>query len=171
MRAIRTGVWWFCWLYLLGTGPALAQKTHAPDDSLRFYALEEIVIGAVVDEEEVSGVSESRLYRVRFADVASVHGSVVSDLLRTVPGLHVQTNSRGETLAYMRGAGERQTEYLLDGVPMNIPWDNRFDLGALPAAVVGSVTAVRSAAGPRLGTGGAGGPSWVEGTSAVSVHT
>ncbi len=156
MTAVRPCVRWLLVILLCSTAESAAQEHTAGEDSLRTWSLEEIIIGSTALESERRGAG-LRVQRIQLADVAAMNAAVVPDVLRTVSGLHVQTNSRGETLAYMRGAGERQTEYLLNGVPLNIPWDNRFDLGALPAALIGSVAAVRSAAGPRLGVGGAGG--------------
>ncbi|MEM1054931.1 MAG: TonB-dependent receptor [Bacteroidota bacterium] len=51
---------------------------------------------------------------------------------RRLPGAHVQTNSRGEALVYLRGSGERQIAITLDGAPLGTAWDRRADLGLIP---------------------------------------
>lgn len=77
---------------------------------------------------------------------------VLSDILRRAPGVNVRVNSRGETLASVRGSGERQLAIFLDGVPINVPWDNRFDLAQIPVDGFSGVTFLR---GPSSGIYGA----------------
>lgn len=69
-----------------------------------------------------------------------------ADVLRGVAGVTVRTNSRGETIARIRGAEERQTQVFLDGAPIAVPWDGRIDLGLLPAGLLGGVRVVKGAA-------------------------
>ncbi|OBV10863.1 TonB-dependent receptor plug domain-containing protein [Erythrobacter dokdonensis] len=69
-----------------------------------------------------------------------------ADVLRGVAGVTVRTNSRGETIARIRGADERQTQVFLDGAPLAVPWDGRVDLGLLPAGLLGGVRVVKGAA-------------------------
>lgn len=69
-----------------------------------------------------------------------------ADVLRGIAGVTVRTNSRGETVARIRGAEERQTQVFLDGAPLAVPWDGRIDLGLLPAGLLGGVRVVKGAA-------------------------
>ncbi|MFM7403462.1 MAG: TonB-dependent receptor [Erythrobacter sp.] len=69
-----------------------------------------------------------------------------ADVLRGIAGVAVRTNSRGETIARIRGAEERQTQVFLHGAPLAVPWDGRIDLGLLPAGLLGSVRVVKGAA-------------------------
>ncbi|WP_310497333.1 TonB-dependent receptor domain-containing protein [Sandarakinorhabdus sp.] len=71
----------------------------------------------------------------------------IADALRGLPGVSLRTNSRGETVARVRGSEERQTQVFLDGAPLSVPWDGRIDLGLIPAGVIGSVS-VRKGAVP-----------------------
>ncbi|WP_017668386.1 TonB-dependent receptor [Sandarakinorhabdus sp. AAP62] len=70
----------------------------------------------------------------------------VGDALRGLPGVSVRTNSRGETIARVRGSDERQTLVFLDGAPLAVPWDGRVDIGLLPAGLIGGLS-VRKGAG------------------------
>lgn len=79
------------------------------------------------------------------------------DLFRLVPGASLQTNSRGETLVFLRGAGERQTAVFLDGVPLMIPWDNRLDLTGIPSTFLGNATVFSGPTPARFGANTAGG--------------
>lgn len=68
-----------------------------------------------------------------------------AEALEGLPGISTRTNSRGETVARVRGSEERQTQVFLDGAPLAVPWDGRVDLGVIPAGLVGSVRATKGA--------------------------
>ncbi|WP_397588492.1 TonB-dependent receptor plug domain-containing protein [Sandarakinorhabdus limnophila] len=70
----------------------------------------------------------------------------VADALRGLPGVSVRTNSRGESVARVRGSDERQTLVFLDGAPLAVPWDGRVDIGLIPAGLIGGLS-VRKGAG------------------------
>ncbi|MDT0632415.1 TonB-dependent receptor [Rubrivirga sp. S365] len=91
------------------------------------------------------------------AGVLARDPAVLADVARLVPSAVAPTNSRGETLLYLRGAGERQTAVLLDGAPLTVPWDRRLNLALVPAGVVGSLDVVRGPASLAWGPNAAGG--------------
>ena len=70
----------------------------------------------------------------------------IADALRGLPGVSIRSNSRGETVARVRGSDERQTLVFLDGAPLAVPWDGRVDIGLIPAGLIGGLT-VRKGAG------------------------
>ncbi|PZN93997.1 MAG: hypothetical protein DCF31_10770 [Alphaproteobacteria bacterium] len=76
----------------------------------------------------------------------------VGEMLRFLPGISAKTNSRGETIARVRGAEERQTQVFLDGAPLAVPWDGRIDIGVLPAGLVRSVEVAKGAVPIEYGT-------------------
>lgn len=76
----------------------------------------------------------------------------LADVLRGIAGITVRANSRGETVARIRGAEERQTQVFLDGAPLAVPWDGRVDLGLLPAGLIGDLRVVKGAAPIEYGT-------------------
>ncbi len=129
---------------------SLAQEDQ---DSLRTYNLSEIVIGG-----ETRGAERiQRLHRVGLSALAIQDSPDVASTLRLLPSASVQTNSRGETLVYIRAAGERQVALFLDGAPLNIPWDNRIDLSLVPANIIGGVSVERGAVSAGYGTNVSGG--------------
>jgi iron complex outermembrane recepter protein len=69
-----------------------------------------------------------------------------AETLEGLAGVSIRPNSRGETIARVRGAEERQTQLFLDGAPLAIPWDGRVDLGAIPAGLIGAVRVAKGAA-------------------------
>lgn len=70
----------------------------------------------------------------------------VADVFRTVTGVFVRTNSRGQAVPRIRGAEERQTLVFLDGAPLAAPWDGRADLSLLPAGLVDRIEVTRGLA-------------------------
>jgi len=70
----------------------------------------------------------------------------VADIFRTVTGIFVRTNSRGQAVPRIRGAEERQTLVFLDGAPLAAPWDGRADLSLLPAGLIDRIEVTRGLA-------------------------
>ncbi|MEO1338462.1 MAG: TonB-dependent receptor plug domain-containing protein, partial [Myxococcota bacterium] len=117
-------------------------------------SIEEITVTApdsasAASAETWSAIPEQRLMRsdARF----------VADVLRRAPGALVQTNSRGETLVFLRNSGERQVSIFFDGAPLEVPWDHRVDLKLLPAAAIGRVEVARGPLSNRYGPNVSGG--------------
>jgi len=132
--------------------PVWAQEGEARD-SLKTYDLSEIVIGGESRQEDRA----RRAFRVELADLARQDVPDVASTLRLLPSASIQTNSRGETLVYIRAAGERQVAVFLDGAPLNVAWDNRIDLGLVPSTILGGMSVERGAVGPAWGTNTSGG--------------
>lgn len=74
------------------------------------------------------------------------------DTLRFLPGVSVRPNSRGETIARVRGSEERQTQVFLDGAPLSVPWDGRVDISVIPAGLIGAVKVTKGAVPIEYGT-------------------
>jgi len=103
---------------------------------------------------EAPGVETTRLDR---AALEPLDASSAAELLEVVPGAQTRTNSRGETLVYLRNSGERQLAVFLDGALLNVPWDNRVDLSLVPAAVIDRVAVVAGPAPMEYGANVPGG--------------
>ncbi|MFC2131664.1 TonB-dependent receptor [Bacteroidota bacterium] len=105
-------------------------------DSIRTYRLGEITTtaGKFNNLKLTSVANEIQYYQIQRADASSV-----AELGAYIPSALIQTNSRGETLIYLRGAGERQLGLFFDGVLMNVPWDNRMDLSLIPTDIIGKI--------------------------------
>jgi iron complex outermembrane receptor protein len=118
--------------------PATAQ-VPPPDSVIRAPA---ITVHAVRPLTTVGGAS------ALVATVDSLNAGAaptLEEVLRRMPLVTVRTNSRGEAQFSLRGSGAdaRQVAVLLDGVPLNLGWDDRADLSVLPATAATSVTLVR----------------------------
>lgn len=120
-------------------------------DSVRFYNLEEITVksGIVSEAKSISKINITLLDK---ADAVAL-----SEIGKFIPSLKVQTNSRGETLFFLRGSGERQIALLFDGAPLNIPWDNRIDLSLIPTDAVNEINVTRGIPSVVYGANSLGG--------------
>ncbi|MEL6615476.1 MAG: TonB-dependent receptor, partial [Bacteroidota bacterium] len=81
----------------------------------------------------------------------------LAESARRVPSAHVQTNSRGEALIYLRGSGERQLVVTLDGAPLTLPWDRRVDLSLVPTWAVDRVVVATGTPSVAWGPNAVGG--------------
>ncbi|MEM6783620.1 MAG: TonB-dependent receptor [Bacteroidota bacterium] len=144
---------------VLGASAVKAQPRPAsPDsltqaDTLRQYDLQEI---AVQGTERVDG-PVATVQRVTLAVLEQEAAASVAEVAHHIPAAHTLTNSRGETLLYLRGAGERQTALFFDGALLNVPWDNRLDLAVLPAGLVGGLTVAKGPSAVEYGANVLGG--------------
>ena len=93
--------------------------------------------------EEVEAVPPMTMQKVSLASLVREDAVSVSEVARLIPSAFVQTNSRGETLVYIRNAGERQLALFFDGALVNVPWDNRVDLSLIPVGIVGGMTVAK----------------------------
>ncbi len=75
--------------------------------------------------------------------IANLDAGSVADLSVALPSTRAAVNSRGDAHPMVRGAPERHVQTYLDGIPLNIPWDERVDLETVPAVAVGAVEGKR----------------------------
>jgi len=129
------------------------------DSIVKTYNLGEIsVTGFKIEELAVPQITKIDFIELRKSDALDL-----SQLQKNIPSGRIRTNSRGESILFLRGAGERQLGLFFDGVPYNVPWDNRFDLTFLPLDVVGEVAVSQNANSVLYGPNVLGG--------AVNVNT
>lgn len=131
---------------LLHAGGALSQ----PFDEV----LETIFVTAPA-RERFGPVSETH-HGLSMQKVKTAQADTAAELIRLLPSAHVPTNSRGESLVYLRSAGERQVAAFFDGALLNVPWDNRFDLGVFPAAIIVRATSASGTLSPQYGVNALG---------------
>lgn len=143
-------------LFLLVCAVVGLESTHAQvRDSLTHYELGEVVVGA--EGDEAPRATGATVQRVSLAGIAQSDAASIDGVLRSVPAAHVQTNSRGEALVYLRNSGERQVAIFFDGALLNVPWDNRIDLSLVPSDVVGEITVAKGVPSVLYGTNVLGG--------------
>ena len=133
---------------------AAQQDTTTRRDTLAAQPLGEVTV--VGTGSGGSGRSHSEI-RIPAREIAERDAMSAAGVVGLIPAAFVQTNSRGETLLYLRDAGERQVSVFLDGALLNIPWDNRIDLSLVPAGVIGGMTVARGVPPIEYGTNVLGG--------------
>jgi iron complex outermembrane recepter protein len=85
----------------------------------------------------------SSAYRVALDSLPLPAVASMEQVLRSLPGIHVRTNSRGEAELSLRGSESRQVAVLVDGAPLTLAWDGRTDASIIPASALQQVTLVR----------------------------
>jgi outer membrane cobalamin receptor len=94
-------------------------------------------------------------------EIEARNDAVVTDLLRDVPGLHVnQSGAGGVNQVFIRGSEPNFTVFLLDGIKVNDPNNTRggsFDLSALNLADIERVEIVRGPQSSIYGSDGLAG--------------
>jgi len=106
-------------------------------DSLKSYRLGEIEI--YESKSQISKISKASVVDVPYYILQSTDVLSASELQMYLPTGVIRTNSRGESMLFLRGAGERQLGLFFDGMAMNIPWDNRLDLTFVPVDIIGNI--------------------------------
>jgi iron complex outermembrane receptor protein len=96
---------------------------------------------------------DSRAIDVIAADAAD-------EIVRRLPSVHVAVNSRGEAIAFVRSAAERQVAVFYEGAAINVPWDNRLDLSMFPSGLAGSALVAAAPLAPRYGVNALGAVSF-----------
>lgn len=118
------------------------------------YAVEEIVVSGVRGE---SNMRTPSVFEIDNDDLIEIRSVSLSDALARAPSASLQTNSRGETLVFLRGAGERQTALYFNGASINIPWDNRLDISLLPTRAVAQISTTPGVSSVLYGANASGG--------------
>jgi vitamin B12 transporter len=145
-------------LFVLITSCALAQKN---DTLVSRIELDEVVItdSKFALPKEKSG---KVIVKITAKDLAKKSGQSLATVLSSVAGLEVNGNqsSAGKNLSYyIRGARNRQTLIIIDGIPVSdasgINLD--YDLRLLPVDQVESIEIMKGAASTLYGTGAAAG--------------
>ena len=101
-------------------------ELEAPADST-LVELPELTVSGEAAAPPVPGRAVINTSAVTVRDPGSL-----ADLGGLLPSSRVAVNSRGESTLMIRGAPERHVQTFLDGIPLNLPWDERSDLGAIP---------------------------------------
>jgi iron complex outermembrane receptor protein len=146
-------------------------------DEVMTNSLEEISVTAVRDEnralQPATILDEEQIERLLPTDFTEV--------FRSVMGVGIRTNSRGEAVLRLRGSEERQSQVFIDGAPISVPWDGRPDLSLFPASFIRNVSVIKSAAPIEFGANAvlgvvdistleSGGPARVNARSEFGSH-
>ncbi|MEM8798968.1 MAG: TonB-dependent receptor [Pseudomonadota bacterium] len=139
----------FAWASYLTTPAAGGENTLSPAPVIERMIIQSSPLQAEPPQSTQQVISAKRLERARPLSLA--------DTLDRETSVSIQTNSRGETLAFVRNSGERQLAVFFDGAALNVPWDNRLDLSLFPVDGLNGVALTAGAASVRYGPNTAGG--------------
>lgn len=128
--------------------------SNVKEDSIRVYSLGDI---SVTDVLSKSKISKSNINTINYHILQKTDVRSASELQLYIPSGRIRTNSRGESMLFLRGAGERQLGLFFDGVPLNVAWDNRFDLSMLPVDIIGRIDVNKNANSVMFGPNVLGG--------------
>lgn len=117
-------------------------------------AVDQIIVSAVRGE---SAAPPAAVFAIDDDGLTDIRAVSLSDVLARAPSASLQTNSRGETLAFFRGAGERQTALYFNGASLNVPWDNRLDISLLPTRTIAQITTTPGVSSVLYGANSSGG--------------
>ena len=134
-----------CGVLLAAAGAALAEEQ--PADSL-VVDLGSIVVSAESGAPPVTDRTRLGPDAIEIRDPGSL-----ADLGVALPSARVATNSRGDAHVMIRGAPERHVQTFLDGIPLNLPWDERVDLETVPTVGIGRLEGRRGPASLLDGPG------------------
>ncbi|MCP5064173.1 MAG: TonB-dependent receptor plug domain-containing protein, partial [Ignavibacteriae bacterium] len=115
-------------VFILFTSNIFAQV-----DSIKSYKLDEVEVqSSILVEPKPIMKIDSKI--IQNSDAVSLN-----EISKQIPSVKIQNNSRGESQIYFRGSSTRQLTLFFDGIPLNIPWDNRIDLSLLPTNAIDNI--------------------------------
>jgi len=119
-----------------GAASAANEKAAASDSVVT------ILPGMTVSGEQAELPSPDKT-RIKAAAIQVQDPGSLADVAGLIPSARVSTNSRGDTHLMIRGAPERHVQTFLDGIPLNLPWDERVDLRTIPIIGTGHIEGTR----------------------------
>ena len=81
----------------------------------------------------------------------------MGEAVAIAPGVNLSTNSRNESMVYVRGFDPRQVPVFLDGIPQYAPCDGYIDFGRFTTFDLGEIRVGRGAASLLYGPNTLGG--------------
>jgi len=127
---------------LSGVSPVAAALGAEPADSVRtVYPLPVVEVTTLPPDSVAAGESMTTLLTSR--PLRERSRPTVAAAAPLMPSTRAGVNSRGETQFMVRGASERHLRVSMDGIPLNLAWDERTDLSLLPAEILDGITARR----------------------------
>jgi len=124
-------------LNLVWVLPAISTPAVASEDSAAF-----ILPDLVISSYETAPPDPDRTF-IEARDIAFSNPGSLADLGSLLPSARLTVNSRGDSHLMIRGAPERHVQTFLDGIPLNLPWDERTDLETVPITGAARLEATR----------------------------
>jgi len=118
-------------------------------DSVKIYKLGTII---EVTAPEFKTILPTTIHNISYPQIIKTDAVSMKNLTQIIPAAQTQTNSRGEAMLFIRGVGDRRLGLYLDGIPLNEPWDRRFNLSMIPTDVIGNMSIQNGSASILFGS-------------------
>lgn len=140
---------------------ALTSSVAAAQDTLKTTNLQEVVVTGTKFDLPVEK-SGKTIFKLTSEDIEQNAGKMLGDLLNEVPGLQIDGNfgTPGSNVSYyLRGARNKQTLVLIDGVPLNDPSgiNAEYDLRYIPTSQIESIEVLKGGLSTLYGTNASAG--------------
>ncbi len=135
-----------CWLGLASTAAAAEAPADSVAAEMRVFRADSLWViddPVVVIGTTTTSTADPSTATVDAIALAARDVHAAADLAPVLPATRIVVNSRGESVFMVRGASERHVRLWLDGMPLNVPWDERVDASLVPVDAIGSVRGVR----------------------------
>lgn len=150
MRAVITAI-----LFLFSFS-AVAQETEKIDEQEKespyVFSLGEIV---VTGKKEANIEKSGTTTVVTAEEIRSHDYKTLDQALEMIPGIRIETHTKGHKRINLRGFDQSRVMILVDGVPMNDVYSTDVDLSAIPIINVAKIIVNRGVSSALYGTDGA----------------
>ncbi|MBN2359141.1 MAG: TonB-dependent receptor [Deltaproteobacteria bacterium] len=144
----------FCWVTVASALTLHATATAAAEPAATSTTRHTEFTTVVSERRARDGVAAQSIGR---ADIERQGALGAVEVLERTAAVNATSGSRGERIYQLRGFDQRQTVVLLNGAPLEIPYDGQVDLALIPAAALDQVLVLKGAVPTTYGTNGLGG--------------
>lgn len=145
------------------TDTAVAEEKAAAGDetSASSFSIGEVVPrdrGIVIRGKRISTIEEASTGSEITGETIESHADrSLDDTLAAVPGLYVDTHTKGHKRVRLRGFDQDRVLILMDGIPVNDVYSSDFDISTIPVINISHIIVTRGTSSAMYGAGGAAG--------------
>jgi outer membrane cobalamin receptor len=137
-------------LSLSGLAPLAAEE--APGSQV--FDLGQVL---VVDKDNDTPNKITRTEVVTAEDIRLQGAQNAAEAIDFIPGIDVQSGSKGEYSLKLRGFEQRDVKILIDGVPSRVSYDGSLDLSQIPVDTISQIKVIKGASSVLYGPNTMGG--------------
>lgn len=145
---------WGLAIVCCAVAPGAAAAADQPVSPTTGHAPASAFTTVVTERRALAGVAAQSIDRDQLERQGAL-GAI--DALERTAAIQASNGSRGERIYQLRGFDQRQTLVLLDGAPLEVPYDGQVDLGWIPAAALDQVLVLKGPVAATYGANGLGG--------------
>lgn len=137
---------------LVCTTTAQAADDTNTDKNASSFELGSVVVHGKKPDQPPAG--ESAITREQ---IEQFNRDTVGEAVAIAPGVALSTNSRNESMVYVRGFDPREVPVFLDGIPQYVPYDGYIDFGRFTTFDLGEIRVGKGTASLLYGPNTLGG--------------